>query len=146
MRKIVIKYPSISEEPQSEAIEQLMALSKKLQDLLPDPSLSPLERVERLGRVIPDSIQRSSEHLTARSKLNNIRLRLAELVPDEDLTSEQRIDYLVDLAHKLIPKETSRFFEKLEIIGDNRSRDNGSIPYHGWSEYYRELQHLKDVK
>ena len=142
---VIIKYPGIPEENQEEVDSQLFELSKKLQKLLPDPSLSPLERVERLGRVVPTSIQRSAQHLTARTKLNNIRLRLAELVPNENMSAEEKIDALVEIIDELVPIKTDRLFEKLEIMGDNRLRDNGSVPFPGWDNSYLDFENLKKI-
>jgi hypothetical protein len=141
----IIKYPGITEESQESVDSQLFRLSEKLQDLLPDPSLSPLERVERLGRVVPTSIQRSAQHLTARTKLNNIRLRLAELVPIEAMSAEEKIDILVEIIEELVPIKTDRLFERLELMGDNRLRDNGSVPFPGWDKSYLDLENLKTI-
>jgi hypothetical protein len=144
MSKVFIAYPSIGEESQENVIHELLTLSQKLQDLLPDPSLSPLERVERLARVIPESIQNSSEHLTARKKLNQIRLRLAELLPKKNGSASEKIDFLVDKVHQLVPGETARLFEKLEKIGDCRMIDNGAVPFTGWNLESRFWPHLKE--
>lgn len=142
MNKIIIQYPSLKDESQEAVIKELMQLSGTLQDLLPDSSLSPLERVERLARVVPESIQNSSEHLTARKKLNQIRLRLAELVPHEDLTALEKIERLVQKVHELVPGPSERLFEKLEKIGDCRLIDNGSVPFSGWTLGHRYWPHL----
>lgn len=142
---ITIQYPRIADEPQDSVHKELEHLSLKLQALLPDPSLSPLERVERLARVISESIQDSSQHLTARKKLNQIRLRLADLVPDPSLNSEGRIDFLVQKTHDLVPGPAQKLFEKLEKIGDRRMIDNGSVPFPGWTLEERFWPHLKRI-
>jgi hypothetical protein len=142
---VIIRYPGIPEESQEVVDSQLFKISEKLQKLLPDPSLSPLERVERLGRVVPTSIQRSAHHLTARTKLSNIRLRLAELVPIEDMSAEEKIDMLVEIIEELVPIKTDRLFERLELIGDNRLRDNGSVAFSGWDQSYLDLENLKTI-
>ncbi len=143
MNDISICYPKKGEEPQETVCQELIRLSLKLQELLPDPSLSPLERVERLGRVIPESIQVSAHHLTARTKLNQIRLRLADLVPDPTLDTDARIDFLVQKTHQLVPEKARRLFEKLEKIGDCRLIDNGAVPFPDWTPADRFWPHLK---
>lgn len=116
----------LPEEIQFETIcEELMAISRRLQDLLPDPTLSPEERIERLGRVAPHSVVKSENMKTARTKLNALRLRLSELVPASELTALEKIEFLVKEANRLVPEETSKFFLKLEKIGDDRISDIG---------------------
>lgn len=125
-------YDTLLKEPQEHVNERLTFLSFKLQRLLPDPSLGPMERIERLARVIPNSYQVGVFHRTARSKLTEIEDKLFSLVPDESINSSQRIDYLVELANILVPEDTDRLCQKLQFIGDNRLRDNGAIPHVGW--------------
>ena len=139
----IVSYPTRDHESQETVIRLLQEIALKLQNLLPDPALSPLERVERLARVIPDSIQQSAQHLTARQKLTHIRIRLAELVPDPGLDDSGKIDALVARVHGLVPDQVSRLFEKLEKIGDCRMVDNGSIPFEGWTLAHRYWPHLK---
>jgi len=139
----IVSYPTRDHESQEAVIQLLQEISLKLQTLLPDPALSPLERVERLARVIPESIQHSAQHLTARQKMTHLRLRLAELVPDPDLDEHGKIDALVAKVHTLVPGQASRLFEKLEKMGDCRMVDNGSIPFEGWTLAHRYWPHLK---
>ncbi|WP_036833613.1 hypothetical protein, partial [Pontibacillus litoralis] len=63
-----------------EICTELKSISDRLYELLPDTSLSPDERLERLARVVPTSLLISDNHKTARSKLNKLRYRLDELV------------------------------------------------------------------
>ena len=137
----IVQYPTRAQESQQEVIDALLTLSRKLQALLPDPSLSPLERIERLARVIPHSIQSSAEHLTARTKLTRMRIRLATLIP-EPLTDDERIDRLLAKVHALVPEPTARLFEKLEKIGDRRLTDTGAVPYPNWNEEHLLWPHL----
>jgi len=104
---------------------ELTNLSIILFDLLPDKSIGPEERIERLGRLIPSTILESEYHRTARLKLNIIQRKLDYLVPDTSLSYENKIKYLVSLANKLVP-ENIPFIEKLEKINDYRRTDNGA--------------------
>jgi predicted nuclease with TOPRIM domain len=113
------------EEPFEEVCEHLVRLSTRLQELLPDPSLSPDERLERIARVIPTSVLISDHHKTARTKLNQLRRRLSELVPDETLDHHQKLEYLVEQVHALVPTDEPRLFKKLEALGDGRRSDIG---------------------
>ncbi len=128
-----IKIPEIYEERFEDVAAQLKDISDYLLELLPDPALSPLERIERLGRVVPLSYQLSQHHRTARIKLAEISARLQELVPGEDLSNRERIETLVSEVHRLCPQDMDRLYLKLEYIGDHRLRDNGAVPYSGWT-------------
>lgn len=86
-------------EYQTELIPEFSVITKKLEDIskklfeiLPDYSLGPEERIERLARVIPESILESKNMLTARTKLNNITTKLNALIPDSNLTELEKID------------------------------------------------------
>ena len=113
------------DEPFEAICDELAALSKKLQELLPDPSLSPDERLERLARVVPDSVLASAHHQTARTKLKRLRGRLAELVPGNSLSSLEKVDFLVRRVHELVPGDEPRLFKRLEALGDHRGSDMG---------------------
>lgn len=139
-------HETLLKEPQDSVNERLIRLSFKLQRLLPDPSLGPMERIERLARLIPNSYQLGQHHRTARSKLIEIEERLNSLVPDQGLTFEQKIDFLVGLADDLVPEQTDRLCQKLQFIGDNRLRDNGAIPYAGWDFTCLDLTYLVETK
>jgi hypothetical protein len=140
--RVLVNLPSIKEESQEDVFKNLESISKLLIALLPDTTLSPLERIERLARVIPDSIQSAEQHLTARTKLKNIRIRLAELVNDSDMSEIDKINYLVAKTNELVPGESGKLFNKLEKIGDNRMRSNGGVPFSGWNKNYLDFNHL----
>jgi hypothetical protein len=113
------------EESFEEVCRELVALCEKLIALLPDVTLSPDERIERLARVVPTSTLLSAHHQTARTKLRRLRERLRELVPVPSLTSLERVDYLVARVHELVPGDEPRLFKKLERLGDHRGSDMG---------------------
>ena len=100
-------------------------LSTRLQELLPDPTLSPDERRERLARVVPSSLLISENHKTARTNLNRLRQRLDELVPDEQLNYHEKLEFLVSRVHELVSGDEPRLFKKLEALGDRRRADIG---------------------
>lgn len=109
----------------SEVKSELESVSEYLFTLLPDYSIGPEERIERLARIIPESILVSENMKTARTKLKNINSRLDELVP-ANLTSIEKIEYLVSLVNNHFPEESDmKFIEKLEAIDDFRRTDNG---------------------
>lgn len=122
---LIYRQASIEEEPFEKICEELLAVSLKLQELLPDPSLSPDERLERLARVVPGSVLISANHRTGRSKLNALRFRLAELVPNLEMSSIEKIKWLEARVHELVPENTEKIFKKLEKLGDQRRSDNG---------------------
>ncbi|WFA05705.1 hypothetical protein [Bacillus sp. HSf4] len=112
------------DEDFEEVCRHLKAHSQRLFDLLPDVSLSPDERLERLARVVPTSILKSANHKTAREKLNGLRRRLDELVPDQHMSYYDKIEYLVNIADKMVPGNL-KMYQKLEKIGDHRWSDIG---------------------
>lgn len=105
---------------------ELKKISEKLFELLPDKSINSEERIERLARVIPESIMESEFSRTARTKLNIIRRKLDYLVPNPNLNYYEKIDYLVNIANSLVP-DKEKFIEKLEEIDDFRRTDNGRL-------------------
>lgn len=105
---------------------ELASLTAKLQHLLPDPSLSPLERLERFVRVIDNTDADMTQLESANSKLKKLQSRLNNFVPQEGLTSEQKINVLIDLVDNKLEKLNltntglNRMIDKLESIGDPR--------------------------
>ncbi|MFB9909414.1 hypothetical protein [Allokutzneria oryzae] len=108
--------------------QELVDLSVRLLRLLPDPSLSPDERLERLARVVPGSQLVTAHRRTARSKLYQLRQRLEQLVPDPGLDSRARLERLVARLEELVPGEGLRPIQRLERLGDYRSTDVGVSP------------------
>lgn len=104
------------------AAAELASLSAKLYRLLPDQSLSPMERVERLARTV-DERNPVLEHLqSAASKLQQLKLRLNELIPG-DHTPEQKIDTMLSALDGKIGADHQHLtaIEKLEMLGDPRA-------------------------
>jgi hypothetical protein len=118
-------YRPVFEESFDDVCRHLELLSARLFELLPDVSLGPDERLERLARVVPASVLVSRHHQNARSKLEQLRRRLAELVPGEELDEHQRLEMLVARVHELVPTEEPRLYRKLEALGDHRRSDTG---------------------
>lgn len=116
------EYRFKAEEPFEDVVEELVTLSVRLLTLLPDPSLSPNERLERLARVVPHSQMHSAHRRTARSKLTELRRRLEDLVPDDGLSSVERLEWLISRVEELVPGDGSTI-SKLEKLGDFRSTD-----------------------
>lgn len=116
----------------SESYEQvcrdLRNLSTRLQDLLPDPGIGPEERLERIARVVPESVRVTAHMQTGRAKLARLRARLDELVPGPQPHME-KLEHLVGLVHELVP-QGDRFITKLEQLGDYRLTDTGVTPWY----------------
>jgi len=111
------------EESFQHVCENLVSLSTRLRDLLPDPSIGPQERLERIARIVPNSLMISQNYRTARAKLKDLRHRLDELVP-EPMSYEKKLDFLVTKINDRVPGE-KRLVEKLELLGDRRISDTG---------------------
>lgn len=116
------------DEPFDDIARELATLSITLLRLLPDPSLSPNERLERLARVVPKSVMVTAHRRNARSKLLELRRRLDELVPEQGLSYEEKLAHLVDRLDELVPGDGLRPIQKLERLGDYRSTDIGVSP------------------
>lgn len=105
--------------------EQLLLISNKLYELLPDPSINVEERLERMSRVIKGSQLNSTYHKSARHKLNYLKYRLDELIPG-DYSLIDKIQHLEELAYKMSGnKEFKNMCDRLQYIGDNRISDIG---------------------
>ena len=110
-----------------EVAEELTNISLTLIEMMPDPSIGPQERLERLARVVPSSIMKSAYRRNARAKLNDLKNRLNELVPQYKNNSQAQLDFLKSELSRLVPEEIPDI-EKLEKIGDHRSTDIGVSP------------------
>lgn len=117
---------AIFDSTYEESYEELLVLSRRMLELLPDPSIGPAERLERIARIVPESMRYSDYTKTARTKLNYLKQRLEELVPEEGETSMDKLEILVDRINKKFPElSNERLFVKLEKMGDNRISDIG---------------------
>jgi hypothetical protein len=113
------------DEPFESVRDELERLSLRLRDLLPDPSIGPEERIERLSRVVRGSVMTSANHLTARTKLRRIRARLDELVHGT-ISYDAKISVLLEELDRLVPNgQNTTTFQKLERLGDARLSDDG---------------------
>lgn len=121
------EYDYTPEDDFQDVCDELISISVRLLKLLPDPSLGPNERLERLARVVPSSQLQSAHRRTARSKLYELRRRLEELVPGDELTSVERLEWLIGRLDELVPGDGTTI-SKLETIGDYRSTDAGVAP------------------
>lgn len=117
----------IFDVPFTEVKQMLADISLRLAELMPDPSLGPEERLERLARVVPDSVLVTSRRRNARTKLEELTQRLNELVPSKMGRPLEQIEYLVDKLNQLVPEDAPTF-RKLEAMGDFRGADIGVSP------------------
>jgi hypothetical protein len=115
--------PKLSTAENHRVSAELAALSSKLYWLLPDPSLSPFERLERLGRVVEERTPDFEQLQSASVKLRYLRKRIDELVPG-DLTPERKIDLLLEKLDTMVGVSEKAFapIQKLELLGDPRGK------------------------
>jgi hypothetical protein len=114
--------PKMSAAENAAAAAELRSLSAHLFELLPDKSLSPLERIERFSRAVdrePDLDQLKS----ANEKLAELKGRIDALVPgemsahDKLLVLENALNEKAGIHRAAIPT-----VEKLEVFGDPRGK------------------------
>ena len=115
--------PEISAAANQNAAAELAGISEKLYELLPDPSLSPLERLERLGRVIekrdPDLEQLKPAHI----KVAELKKRLDQLLPGGE-GALAKVANLVSILNDVAPKDVAGAspIRMLEALGDPRGK------------------------
>ena len=109
-----------SDAQNAEAAAELAALSEKLAVLLPDSSLSPDERLERLARVVQDRVPYYEHLLPAASKVAKLKSRINELVPGE-MSSVDKISQLADMAIGQCGADDVSCVDALEMLGDPRA-------------------------
>ncbi|MEZ5421760.1 MAG: hypothetical protein R2682_01530 [Pyrinomonadaceae bacterium] len=112
--------PEVSMARNQEAAIRLASISERLATLLPDPSLSPDERLERLARVVQDRIPQREHLQPAVAKVAKLTNRLDELVPG-DMSAEEKIAVLANRASELCNDESKSCVEALELLGDKRA-------------------------
>jgi hypothetical protein len=119
--------PEVAGAVNEDAARRLDELSRLLADALPDHSLSPDERLERLARVMQDRVPERQHLLPALEKVTRLELRLAQLVPDPDLSPVEKVQVLL----QRLDEQTAPHVEflstrpsvvlKLERLGDERA-------------------------
>lgn len=114
-------YTPVFTVPFKDVYADLRRLSSALQEALPDPSLGPQERLERLARVVPQSVAETQQLCTGRTKLSRLQRRLDELVPGPG-SMDQKLDTLLSTLEALVPGP-GRTIDKLETLGDYRYTD-----------------------
>ena len=105
------------------AAEELGAIADKLLQVLPDPSLSPLERIERLSRVIEQRTPNMDQLMPAHKKVAQIKDRLDALIPGDD-PPLKKIDRMLEILDEIAPVDLAgaSSFAKLESLGDPRGK------------------------
>ena len=105
------------------AAADLAALSAKLFGHVPDHSLSPLERLERLGRAADNAAPDLAQLQPATKKLAALKARIDELIPG-DATHEKKIEVLLAQLDTKVGQNQLAFHttDKLELLGDPRAR------------------------
>jgi len=115
--------PQMPTAVNQKAAAELAAISEKLFELLPDPSLSPLERLERLGRVVEQREPDMGQLLPAHEKVTALRERLDQMLPG-DGASIEKIEKLVEILGDVAPKDLKGAspIRMLEALGDPRGQ------------------------
>lgn len=113
----------LSAEENARFKNELERLSDLLFELLPDKSLSPMERLERLARAVEPREPRLDHLRPASKKVAELKDRLEELVPG-DHAPEEKIARMVALLDELVSsdKKGASVIEKLEQLGDPRGK------------------------
>lgn len=109
-------------EKNAEISQRLEELSEMLIKHVPDPSLSPDERLERIARVDQRRVPQREYLLPAVEKLYRLERRLDDLVDDSDLSSTEQLEVLIERVEERGEKHEERdFVEILERMGDERA-------------------------
>ena len=114
---------SVTAEVNAAAARELELLSAALFELLPDKSLSPLERVERLARVVEPREPQLESLQPATQKLKALKKRIDDLVPGESAASDKILDLVNKLDGSVAPDQSNfATIAKLELLGDPRGK------------------------
>jgi len=89
-----IKDPSRSDGENAMAGAQLAALTKVLERVVPHPTFSPEERVERLARVVDGATPNPRFMEPEIVKLERLLARVDELMPVSGLSAEEKLERL----------------------------------------------------
>jgi hypothetical protein len=92
--EFAIKDPSRSDAENARASVQLAALTEVLERIVPHPSFSPEERVERLARVVDDATPNPRLMEPEIVKLERLVARVDELMPVSGLSVQEKLDRL----------------------------------------------------
>jgi hypothetical protein len=102
-----VKDPTLSAAENARAVAELKAISARLAAIIPDPSLSAEQRVERLARAVESATPDWDMIEPASHVLARLKPRIDALVPGTELTSEAKIDKLGELFRALFPQNFS---------------------------------------
>lgn len=115
--------PDMTTSQNQKAASDLASLSAKLFWHVPDQSLSPFERLERLARAAEDSTPDLTQLQSAATKLEALKSRIDVLVPG-NMSHEKKIEVLMEkLDAKVGASQLSlHTTDKLELLGDSRAK------------------------
>lgn len=113
----------MSASQNQKAASDLGLLSAKLFWHVPDQSLSPFERLERLARAADGSTPDLSQLQSAAKKLEALKSRIDILVPG-NMSHEKKIEVLIEKLNEKVgvTQLTLHTTEKLELLGDSRAK------------------------
>lgn len=115
--------PKISDAANRAAARELKMLTDALYGMLPDRSLSPAERIERLARAVDDRTPKPEHLRPAHIKLEELRARIDELVPGEGSAFEKILSLEANVDEKVgAERGNMALIRKLELLGDAAGR------------------------
>jgi chemotaxis regulatin CheY-phosphate phosphatase CheZ len=89
--------PTLSAAENARAEAELKSIAARLVAVIPKPALSAEERVERMARAVSHATPDLDKIEPASHVLARLKPRIDELVPDGDLTMEEKVDKLGDI-------------------------------------------------
>lgn len=115
--------PEMTASQNQKAASDLAALSAKLFWHVPDQSLSPFERLERLARAADDSSPDMGQLQSAAKKLEALKSRIDQLIPG-DMSHEKKIETLIQKLDEKVGASQLALHttDKLELLGDPRAK------------------------
>ena len=93
----------LTDQENAQATLELAAISTRLAAAIPSATFSPEERVERLARVVDHTTPKAEFMEPNSKKLARIKLRVDELMPGTELSTEQKIDKLGEMFRAVFP-------------------------------------------
>ena len=113
--------PEMTNSINRAAANELEMLSAALFELLPDKSLSPLERIERLSRSVENRQPDLNQLKPATKKLQELKDRINLLVEGEG-SAHEKVMKMLNKLDDMVSDEQAKLpvIKKLELLGDPR--------------------------
>ena len=102
-----INDPSMSGAENARAVAELKAIASRLVAVIPDPSFSAEQRVERLAHAVGGATPNTDMLEPASHVVARLKTRIDELLPGTDLSTEAKIDKLGAMFRAAFPEKVS---------------------------------------